>query len=79
MSRDMPLRYREVAAATVARVVAEVGYQCRPTLLRALRHAYPFDVKEGWPKRVWLQEVKARTGGFKPRKNRQQLDLFDEA
>lgn len=78
MSPDTPLRYREVAAAAVARVVAEVGFQCRPTLLRALRQAYPFDSKEGWPKRVWLQEVKNRTGGFKPRKNRQQLDLFDD-
>lgn len=68
--------YRDTAAATVARVVSEVGHQCRPTLLKALKAAYPFDSREGWPYRVWLQEVKAKTGGFKPRANKFQMDLF---
>lgn len=69
---------RSIAAATVAKVINEVGYQNRPVLLKALRQAYPFSSMKGWSYRVWLQEVKVRTGGFRPRKNKLQLDLFEE-
>lgn len=73
-----PRRYRDIAAVTVAQVVGEVGLNCRPALLKALRQAYPFDSKAGWPYKVWLQEVKARTGGFRPRRDKNQMDLFAE-
>lgn len=69
--------YRDIAAETVAAVLAETGMSCRPSLLKALKKAYPFSDLKGWPYKVWLQEVKAKTGGFKPRKDKRQLDLFD--
>lgn len=70
--------YRSIAADTVNRVIEEIGRDNRPKLLNALRQAYPFPTKGGWPYRVWLQEVKARTGGFKPRRDKRQMDMFDE-
>lgn len=69
--------YRAIAAITVSRVVEEVGRDNRPKLMKALRQSYPFASKRGWPYRVWLQEVKARTGGFKPRRDKRQMDLFE--
>lgn len=77
MGHVIPRRYRDTASAVIDEVVRKVGLQSRPVLMKALKAAYPFETRDGWAYRVWLQEVKARTGGFAPRRPKNQLDLFD--
>jgi hypothetical protein len=71
------LTYRDRASLVVDEVIKRVGRESRPRLMRELKKAYPFEESKGWPYKVWLQEVKFKTGGFKPRKDKNQLDLFE--
>jgi hypothetical protein len=69
---------RDQARPIVATIVREVGLKDPKALRRALKDAYPFGQRAGWPYQVWLEEIREQIGGMRPRKpDPNQLSLFD--
>lgn len=55
--------YRRIANAVVTRVLAALGPgRWLKTKRKALREAYPFQVRSGWAYKVWLSEVRFELG-----------------
>lgn len=69
--------WRDRAAIVVTCVVREVGLTDPRALRKALRDAYPFGDRLGYPYRAWLAEIKEQIGGMRPKKpDPAQLQLF---
>ncbi len=72
-------RWRDEAAVVVAQVVREVGLTDPKALRDALREAYPFGRRLGYPYRAWLAEITQQIGGMRIKKpDPGQLQLFVE-
>jgi len=54
--------WRTKCAPVVERVILSVGMSDMKALRRALREAYPFKYRDGWPYTVWLSEIAIQTG-----------------
>ena len=67
--------YAITARQVIERTLQQHGRQDPKQLRRAIRSAYPFRRRAGWPYKVWLREVKSITG-IKNR-NTRQPDLFE--
>lgn len=77
MSR--PSQWRGKAAPVITQVVFRIGRGDPKALRRALRQAYPFGERRGWPYKAWLAEIHARVGPLQDRsrtKHPSQMDLF---
>lgn len=69
---------RDEAAPIVAKIVREVGLQDPVALRKALKAAYPFGERAGWPYKAWLDEIRYQIGGMRPKKpDPNQLRLFE--
>jgi hypothetical protein len=72
-------KWRDQAAPVVAEVVRRIGLKDPKGLRVALRNAYPFGERSGYPYRAWLYEIDAQIGGMRPKKpDPGQASLFDE-
>lgn len=72
-------RWQDKIVPVVAEVVQRVGLTDPVALRVALRDAYPFEQRTGYPYRAWLAEIDRKIGGMRPRKpDPTQRCLFDE-
>lgn len=62
-----PSEWRDKAAPVIINVVNQVGKGDPKALRRALRQAYPFGERRGWPYRAWLIEIHERVGPLQDR------------
>jgi len=58
----MSQSWRNKAAPVIAEVIGRVGIDDDVLLRRELRKAYPFGLRERWPYKVWLDEIKVQLG-----------------
>lgn len=73
------MTWREKLSPIISRVIAEVGTDDQKALRRALRAAYPFDIKYG-PRHqyhIWRDEVNRQLGKkkVKPVQETQEIEL----
>lgn len=67
MLRPFELTWRHRARRVIVRVLEELGpFRKLKTKRKALRAAYPFGPRRGWPYKVWLDEVRVNLGLQKP-------------
>ena len=59
--------WRERAAQVVRDVIERVGREDEVALRKALREAYPFGLRQYYPYKVWLDEIKVQLGRKPPR------------
>lgn len=72
-------RWQDRIVPVVAEVIERVGLKDPVALRIALRDAYPFEQRTGYPYRAWLAEIERRVGGMRPKKSDpKQGSLFDE-
>jgi hypothetical protein len=56
------MTWREAAAPIIAETILRVGRYDPTALRKALRVAYPFGDKTGFPYKVWCAEIKRQLG-----------------
>lgn len=72
-------RWQDKIVPLVAEVVQRVGLKDPVALRIALRDAYPFEQRTGYPYRAWLAEIERKIGGMRMKKpDPSQRSLFDE-
>ena len=72
-------RWQDRIVPVVAEVIERVGLKDPVALRTALRDAYPFEQRTGYPYRAWLAEIDRRVGGMRLKKpDPKQGSLFDE-
>jgi hypothetical protein len=54
----MEATWRERAAPIIHEIIERVGTDDMKALRKAIREAYPFGLREYWPYKVWLSEVR---------------------
>lgn len=69
---------RDEVRPIIAAIVREIGYKDPKKLRRAISKAYPYAQRKYWPYRAWLAEIKEQIGGMRPRRDPNQLQLFEE-
>jgi hypothetical protein len=68
----------DIARLTVEKVVLEKGFKDPKALRIAMFHAYPFELRQGYPYHAWLKVIKSEIGGMRSRKpDPRQIALFD--
>lgn len=79
MAKRTLKQWQDKIVPVVAEVVKRVGLQDPVALRVALRDAYPFEQRTGYPYRAWLAEIDRKIGGMRPKKpDPAQSDLFEE-
>lgn len=62
-------RWRPYAARVIGEVIDRVGREDLRALRRAIRAAYPFGRRSGWPYKIWCSEVRRQVDGFTGKKS----------
>lgn len=79
MAKRALKQWQDKIVPVVAEVVQRVGLKDPVALRVALRKAYPFEQRTGYPYRAWLAEIDRKIGGMRPKKpDPAQSSLFDE-
>jgi hypothetical protein len=74
----MSKTWRDSARPIIARVIEEVGLDDRKALRKALREAYPWQMRRNHPYKIWLDEIAIQTGKKKlPKPGRKQPKSCD--
>lgn len=78
MDKATKIKVQEQIEPIVAEVIGRVGLEDPQALRVALRDAYPFGDRLGYPYKAWLAEITRCIGGMRIKKpDPAQLNLFD--
>ena len=66
--------WRDGAAPTIRKVLAETKGQDMKAIRKALREAYPYGERRFWPYKIWCDEIRRQLGLKKPPRHEKATD-----